>query len=67
MEHLGKFLKRMEKYTKVVDAARSSNPRVSGLVWAGILAIMRVRINVLSLDIDFPLAVDSPKLSLFTR
>jgi len=43
VEHLGKILKSVEKYTKVVGAAISSNPQVSGLVWAGILAIMRVR------------------------
>ena len=45
MEHLGKILKSMEKYSKVVDIAIQSNPQVSALVWAGIWAIMRVRIS----------------------
>ena len=49
---LGKILKSVEKYTKVVDTAIQSNPQVSALVWAGILAIMRVRIGVLSLGVD---------------
>ena len=49
VEHLGKILKRVEKYTKVVDTAIQRNPQVSALVWAGIWAIMRVRIDVLSL------------------
>ena len=44
MEHLGKILKSMERYSKVVDIAIQSNPQVSALVWAGVWAIMRVRI-----------------------
>ena len=51
VERLGKILKSMEKYTKVVDTAIQSNPQVSALVWAGIRVIMQVRIDVLSLDI----------------
>ena len=50
VERLGKILKSVEKYTKVVDIAIQSNPQVSALVWAGVWAIMRVRIDVLSLD-----------------
>jgi len=50
MERLGKILKSMEKYSKVVDTAIQSNPQVSAVVWAGVWAIMQVRIDVLSLD-----------------
>ena len=39
---IGKILKRVEKYSKVVDTAVQSNPQVSALVWAGIRAIMQV-------------------------
>ena len=42
VERLGKILKNVEKYTKVVDIAIQSNPQVSALVWAGIWAILRV-------------------------
>ena len=44
VERLGKILKSVEKYSKVVDTAIQSNPQVSALVWAGVWAIMRVRI-----------------------
>ena len=52
MERLGKILKVVEKYSKVVDIAVQCNPQVSALVWAGVWAIMRVRryiLNILSL------------------
>ena len=52
VEYLGGILKNVEQYTKVVDTAIQSNPQVSALVWAGVWAIMRVRIDVLSLDVD---------------
>ena len=52
MEHVGKILKSVDKYTKVVDTAISSNPQVGALVWAGIRAIMQVCIDLLFLDID---------------
>ena len=42
MERLGKILKSMEKCSKVVDTAIQSCPKVSALVWAGILGIMQV-------------------------
>ena len=42
VKRLGKILKNVEKYTKVVDIAIQSNPQVSALVWAGIWAILRV-------------------------
>ena len=44
MERLGKILKCVEKYSKVVDTAIQSSPEVSALVWAGVWGIMRVRI-----------------------
>ena len=47
VERLGKILKSVEKYSKVVDTAIQSNPQVSALVWAGVSAIMRVRIDSL--------------------
>ena len=43
-EHLGKILKTAEKYSKVVDTTIQSFPQGSALVWAGVWAIMRVRI-----------------------
>ena len=43
VERLGKILKSVEKYSKAVDTAIQSNPQVAALVWAGVLAIMRVR------------------------
>ena len=44
VESLGKIIKSMEKYSKIVDTAIQTNPQVSALVWAGIWGIMRVRI-----------------------
>ena len=44
VERLGKILKIVEKYSKVVDTAIRSTPQVGALVWAGVWAIMRVRI-----------------------
>ena len=66
VEHLGKALKSVEKYTKVVDTAISSNPQVSGLVWAGILAIMRVRM-MYSLWISIPLWLSTYRNQLVHR
>ena len=45
VERLGKILRRVEKYSKVVDIATQINPQVFALVWAGIRAIMQVRIT----------------------
>lgn len=42
VERLGKILKCVERYSKVVDTAIQSNPQVCALVWAGIWAILRV-------------------------
>lgn len=44
VERLGKILKSMENYTKVADIAVQSNPKMAALVWAGVYAILRVRI-----------------------
>ena len=44
VERLGEILKSMQNYTKVADIAVQSNPKISALVWAGVYAIMRVRI-----------------------
>lgn len=44
VERLGEILRSIEKYSKVVDTAIQCYPQVSTLVWAGIQAIMRVRI-----------------------
>ena len=43
VKRVGEILRSMEKYSKIVDTAIQTNPQVSALVWAGILAIMRVR------------------------
>ena len=45
MERLGKILKIVNNYSKIVDTAVQSNPQVSTLVWAGVRAIMQVRIE----------------------
>ena len=45
VERLGKILKSVEKYSKVVDIAVQSNPQVTALVWAAVWAIMRVCIQ----------------------
>ncbi|RPB17923.1 hypothetical protein L211DRAFT_854662 [Terfezia boudieri ATCC MYA-4762] len=52
VERLGKILKNVGQYTKVVDTAIQSNPQVSALVWAGVRAIMQVRINIHSPEVD---------------
>lgn len=44
VEQVGKIFKSIDKYSKIVDTAVQSNPQISALVWAGVLAIMRVRI-----------------------
>ena len=46
-ERLGRILKIVEPYSKVVDTAIQVNPQVAALVWAGVWAIMRVGINLL--------------------
>ena len=48
VEHLGKILKAVQPYSKVVDAAIQVDLRVTALVWAGVLALMRVGIHILS-------------------
>ena len=60
VERLGKILKIVDKYSKVVDTAVQSNPEVSALVWAGVWAIMRVRIKCTPLG---KLAIGFPKLT----
>ena len=46
VERLGKILRSVEKYSKVVDTAIQTSPQVSALVWAGVSAIMRVKYSV---------------------
>lgn len=46
VERLGRILKIVEPYSKVVDTAIQANPQVAALVWAGVWAIMRVGINL---------------------
>ena len=60
VERLGKILKIVDKYSKVVDTAVQSNPEVSALVWAGVWAIMRVRIKCTPLG---KLGIGFPKLT----
>ena len=48
VERLAKILKTVEQYSKVVDTAIQSSPQLSALVWAGVWAIMRVGIYILS-------------------
>lgn len=42
VDHVGKILKTMEPYSKIVDTAIQSNPEVTSLVWGGVRAIMQV-------------------------
>ena len=44
VERLGKILRNVERYSKVIDTAIQSSPQVSALVWAGVKAIIQVRI-----------------------
>ena len=43
---LRKILKTIESYAKIVDTAIQSNPAITALVWAGVRAILQVRLNV---------------------
>lgn len=54
VERLGKILKSIERYSKVVDVSIQSNPQVSALVWAGVWAIMQVRMSCLTKTILIP-------------
>ena len=45
VEQLGKILKQATPYTKVLDIAIQANTQVRALAWAGVRAIMQVRIN----------------------
>jgi len=42
VERLGKILRTVEKYAKIVDTAIQHNPQYSSLIWAGIRAIVQV-------------------------
>lgn len=44
VERLGKILKWVDNYSKVVDCAIQANPQMTALFWAGVLGIMRVSI-----------------------
>ncbi|KAF8432508.1 hypothetical protein BGX38DRAFT_1263247 [Terfezia claveryi] len=57
VERLGKILKNMEQYTKVVDTAIQSNPQVSALVWAGVRVIMQVALNHVEAIEGFEVAI----------
>ena len=53
VERLGKILRSVEKYSKVVDTIIQVGPQVSAIVWAGIRAIIQVRIQcTLSVDVN---------------
>ena len=54
VENLGKILKTAERYSKVVDTAIQHQPEVTALVWAGIKAILQVRMYVLLERVDSP-------------
>ena len=44
VERLGKILKWVDNYSKVVDCAIQANPQMAALLWAGVWGIMRVSI-----------------------
>ena len=44
-DRLGEILRSIEKYSNVVGTAIQCDPQVSAIVWAGVQAIMRVRIS----------------------
>ena len=44
VERLGKILRSVEKYSKIVGSIVQSDPKVAGLVWASIQGIIQVRI-----------------------
>ena len=45
MERLGKVLKIVDNYSKVVDIAIQSNPQVTALIWSSVRAIIQVALN----------------------
>ena len=45
VEHFGKILKYMEKYSRLVDTAIQHSPQVTALVWTGVRAILQVCIS----------------------
>ncbi|KAF8421781.1 hypothetical protein EV426DRAFT_188583 [Tirmania nivea] len=45
VEHLGKILKSVDKYAKIVDIAIQHHPDVTSLVWAGARAILQVALH----------------------
>lgn len=47
MDHLRRLLKAVEPYSTVVGTSVQGNPQLAAVVWAGVLAIMRVCINLL--------------------
>ena len=57
VERLGKILRSVEKYSKIVDTAIQCNPHVSALVWAGIQGIMRVALNHVEAIEGFEVAI----------
>ena len=47
VDHLRRLLKAVEPYSTVVGTSIQGNPQLAAVVWAGVLAIMRVCINLL--------------------
>ncbi|KAF8421789.1 hypothetical protein EV426DRAFT_188790 [Tirmania nivea] len=45
MERIGKILKSVDKYAKIVDTAIQHHPDVTSLVWAGARTILQVALN----------------------
>ncbi|KAF8428005.1 hypothetical protein BGX38DRAFT_435818 [Terfezia claveryi] len=57
VERLGKILKEVEKYSKVVDIAIQAKPEVGALVWAGVRGIMQVALNHVEAIEGFEVAI----------
>ena len=55
VENLGKILRCVEKYSRVVDTTLQGSPQVSTLVWAGVRAIMQVRTQYINPVYDITL------------
>ncbi|KAF8456497.1 hypothetical protein BDZ91DRAFT_801045 [Kalaharituber pfeilii] len=48
-ESIGKILKSVEHYARIVDVAIQHSPQITALVWAGVRLIMKVGLNYIEL------------------
>ena len=61
-ERLNRILKRVDKYTKIVDTAVQHSPEVTALVWAGIRGILQVRTLYCRWQVKYILTIMVPDI-----